>query len=169
MRQIPLRTFIDDLLEKCNIENNDKNVKKFRIKCTRSLQKLGFWDSAPTVLNGRNNVKLFTKEQLDLLEADMFNYLIKRNNIQQDVKQNESSATMLTVPIPQAEQDSVMLKALFRLHFTDINLVQWQKDRELVALYESANDPSQLKKLEYILATQRLHSDNKSAYYKPKS
>ena len=93
---------------------------------------------------------------------------MKRNNIQQDEIQNESSA-MLDVPIPRAEQDSVMLKALFRLYFTDIDLVQWQKDRELVALYESANDPSQLKKLEYILATQRLHSDNKSAYYKPKS
>ena len=168
MKSIPLRTFIDDLLEKCNLENNEKNVKKFRIKCIRRLKELGFWDTAPTTLNGRNKVKLFTQEQLDLLEADMFNYLMKRNNIQQDEIQNESSA-MLDVPIPRAEQDSVMLKALFRLYCTDIDLVQWQKDRELVALYESANDPSQLKKLEYILATQRLHSDNKSAYYKPKS
>ena len=183
MQNIPLRQFIDTLLNKCKIESNPQNVKKFRIKCQRSLKKLGFWDSAPTELQGRNIVKLFSKEELDLLEADLFNYVIKQSKknfkelskISEEAIENNSPIfdteeidEYFHLPISQYEQNTIMIKALFNLYFSDIDINQWQKDRELVALYEATQDDTKLRTLEYTLAVKRLNSENKSAYYESK-
>lgn len=183
MQNITLREFIDTLLNKCKIESNPKNVKKFRIKCQRSLQKLGFWDDAPTELQGRNIVKLFSKEQLDLLEADLFKYVIKQSKknfrelskiAEESIESNsaifdtEEVDEYFHLPVSQYEQNNIMLRALFNLFFTDINIKQWQEDRELVALYEATQDDTKLLTLEYTLAVQRLNSENKSAYYESK-
>lgn len=190
MQNVTLRTFIDDMLNLCNMENNSENVKKFRVKFTRELKKMGIWETAPEIIQGKNSTKVFSQQQLDLLKANLFNYLAKQSRLnvkkltkiaQETIEFNEQQKELLpeqleelynktnnpySMPVTPAEEKDIMLRALFELFFTPIDTTQWQKDRELEAIISDSEDEQQIMTIEYTTAVDRLNSHNKSAYYK---
>ena len=58
-----------------------KNRSKLRIKFSRELQKLGYWDTAEKKVIGRNETRLFTDEQLNQLSIKVEPHLLKQGNI----------------------------------------------------------------------------------------
>ena len=74
-----LTQFIDEQIDEYELHSNssnyDKVFSKIRIKAQRELQKLGYWDSAPTKLIGKAKTKVFTEEQLLKVQVRMRYYL----------------------------------------------------------------------------------------------
>lgn len=66
---------IDEYELHSNSSNYDKIFSKIRIKAQRELQKLGYWDDAPTKLIGKAKTKIFTEEQLLKVQVRMRYYL----------------------------------------------------------------------------------------------
>lgn len=66
---------IDEYELHSNSSNYDKIFSKIRIKAQRELQKLGYWDNAPTKLIGKAKTKIFTEEQLLKVQVRMRYYL----------------------------------------------------------------------------------------------
>ena len=80
-RYTTLTDYINIQIEKFDIPNTEKNQNKLRIKFTRTLQKLGYWENAEKKIIGRNETRLFTDEQLNHLSHDVETYLLKQGNI----------------------------------------------------------------------------------------
>lgn len=74
-----LTQFIDEQIDEYELHSNssnyDKVFSKIRIKAQRELQKLGYWDDAPTKLIGKAKTKIFTEDQLLKVQVRMRYYL----------------------------------------------------------------------------------------------
>ena len=66
-RYTTLTDYVNTQIEKFEIPDTEKNRSKLRIKFTRELQKLGYWETAEKKVIGRNETRLFTDEQLEHL------------------------------------------------------------------------------------------------------
>lgn len=74
-----LTQFINEQIDEYELHSNSSNYNKIfskiRIKAQRELQKLGYWDNAPTKLIGKAKTKIFTEEQLLKVQVRMRYYL----------------------------------------------------------------------------------------------
>lgn len=80
-RYTTLTQFIDNQIERFDIPNTEKNQMKLRVKFTRKLKQLGFWENAKTKIITKTPTKIFTQEQLQLLYKEVEPYLLKRGSI----------------------------------------------------------------------------------------
>ena len=75
-RYTTLTDFVNTQIEKFDIPDTEKNRSKLRIKFTRELQRLGYWDTAEKKVIGRNETRLFSDQQLNHLSSEVENYLL---------------------------------------------------------------------------------------------
>lgn len=183
-----LSEFIDDMIQKYQIEET-KNIKKsLRRKFVTELEAMGQWDKANSKTFGRNRTKVFNYEILDRLEKRCERYLVKKSGFDfdkfKDYKSNIDSENYFEEAtedelkdmheravfrswagsISKEEIRDVMLTALFEKFFTSIDIEQWQKDSDFLTIVD-ANDDRE-SSFEYYRAKERYSSYNKSAYYK---
>lgn len=183
-----LSEFIDDMIQKYQIEEI-KNIKKsLRRKFVTELEAMGEWDKAKYKTFGRNRTKVFNYEILDRLEKRCERYLVKKSGFDfdkfKDYKSNIDSENYFEEPtedelkdmhekavfrswagsISKEEIRDVMLTALFEKFFTPIDVEQWQKDSDILTIV-GVNDDRE-SSFEYYRAKERYSSHNKSAYYK---
>ena len=183
-----LSEFIDDMIQKYQIEEI-KNIKKsLRRKFVTELEAMGEWDKAKYKTFGRNRTKVFNYEILDRLEKRCERYLVKKSGFDfdkfKDYKSNIDSENYFEEPtedelkdmhekavfrswagsISKEEIRDVMLTALFEKFFTPIDVEQWQKDSDILTIV-GVNDDRE-SSFEYYRAKERYSSHNKSADYK---
>ena len=182
-----LSEFINDMIQKYQIEET-KNIKKsLRIKFVRELEAMGEWDKAKYKTFERSRTKVFTYEILDRLEERCQAYLVKKSGFDfdrfKDYKSNIDSENYFEEPtedelkdmheragfrswagsISKEEIRDVMLTALFEKFFTPIDIEQWQKDSDILTIVDVNDDRE--SSFEYYRAKERYSSHNKSAYY----
>ena len=85
--------FVEKQMTLYNIEKNEINRKKIYKKCQRELEKLEFWQNAPTIIVGRNKTKTFNLGQINILKYKTENYFLKlspfdKKEIEEIIKQN---------------------------------------------------------------------------------
>lgn len=183
-----LSEFIDDMIQKYQIEEI-KNIKKsLRRKFVTELEAMGEWDKAKYKTFGRNRTKVFKYEILDRLEERCQAYLVKKSgndynkfkdyqrsidgeNYFKELTEDELKDIQEKVAfrswagsISKEEIRDVMLTALFEKFFTPLDVDQWQKDSDILTIVD-ANDDRE-SSFEYYRAKERYSSHNKSAYYK---
>ena len=183
-----LSEFIDDMIQKYQIEET-KNIKKsLRRKFVTELEAMGQWDKANSKTFGRNRTKVFNYEILDRLEKRCERYLVKKSGFDfdkfKDYKSNIDSENYFEEPtedelkdmheravfrswagsISKEEIRDVMLTALFEKFFTPLDVEQWQKDSDILTIVDVNDDRE--SSFEYYRAKERYSSYNKSAYYK---
>ena len=183
-----LSEFIDDMIQKYQIEET-KNIKKsLRRKFVTELEAMGQWDKANSKTFGRNRTKVFNYEILDRLEKRCERYLVKKSGFDfdkfKDYKSNIDSENYFEEAtedelkdmheravfrswagsISKEEIRDVMLTALFEKFFTPIDVEQWQKDSDILTIVGVTDDRE--SSFEYYRAKERYSSHNKSAYYK---
>ena len=183
-----LSEFIDDMIQKYQIEEI-KNIKKsLRRKFVTELEAMGEWDKAKYKTFGRNRTKVFKYEILDRLEERCQAYLVKKSgndynkfkdyqrsidgeNHFKELTEDELKDIQEKVAfrswagsISKEEIRDVMLTALFEKFFTPLDVDQWQKDSDILTIVD-ANDDRE-SSFEYYRAKERYSSHNKSAYYK---
>ena len=183
-----LSDFMDDMIQKYQIEETKDIQKKLRIKFVRELEAMGEWEKANSKTFGRNRTKVFNYEILDRLEKRCERYLVKKSGFDfdkfKDYKSNIDSENYFEEPtedelkdmhekavfrswagsISKEEIRDVMLTALFEKFFTPINVEQWQKDNDILTIVDVNDDRE--SSFEYYRAKERYSSHNKSAYYK---
>lgn len=183
-----LSDFMDDMIQKYQIEETKDIQKKLRIKFVRELEAMGEWEKANSKTFGRNRTKVFNYEILDRLEKRCERYLVKKSGFDfdkfKDYKSNIDSENYFEEPtedelkdmhekavfrswagsISKEEIRDVMLTALFEKFFTPIDVEQWQKDSDILTIV-GVNDDRE-SSFEYYRAKERYSSHNKSAYYK---
>ena len=183
-----LSEFINDMIQKYEIEETKDIQKSLRIKFVRELEAMGQWDKANSKTFGRNRTKVFNYEILDRLEARCQRYLVKKSGFDfdkfKDYKSNIDSENYFEEPtedelkdmheravfrswagsISKEEIRDVMLTALFEKFFTPIDVEQWQKDSDILTIVGVTDDRE--SSFEYYRAKERYSSHNKSAYYK---
>lgn len=183
-----LSEFIDDMIQKYQIEET-KNIKKsLRRKFVTELEAMGQWDKANSKTFGRNRTKVFNYEILDRLEKRCERYLVKKSGFDfdkfKDYKSNIDSENYFEEAtedelkdmhekavfrswagsISKEEIRDVMLTALFEKFFTPLDVEQWQKDSDILTIVDVNDDRE--SSFEYYRAKERYSSHNKSAYYK---
>ena len=183
-----LSEFIDDMIQKYQIEET-KNIKKsLRRKFVTELEAMGQWDKANSKTFGRNRTKVFNYEILDRLEKRCERYLVKKSGFDfdkfKDYKSNIDSENYFEEAtedelkdmheravfrswagsISKEEIRDVMLTALFEKFFTPLDVDQWQKDSDILTIVDVNDDRE--SSFEYYRAKERYSSYNKSAYYK---
>ena len=183
-----LSDFMDDMIQKYQIEETKDIQKKLRIKFVRELEAMGEWEKANSKTFGRNRTKVFNYEILDRLEKRCERYLVKKSGFDfdkfKDYKSNIDSENYFEEPtedelkdmhekavfrswagsISKEEIRDVMLTALFEKFFTPIDVEQWQKDSDILTIV-GVNDDRE-SSFEYYRAKESYLSHNKSAYYK---
>ena len=183
-----LSDFMDDMIQKYQIEETKDIQKKLRIKFVRELEAMGEWEKANSKTFGRNRTKVFNYEILDRLEKRCERYLVKKSGFDfdkfKDYKSNIDSENYFEEPtedelkdmhekavfrswagsISKEEIRDVMLTALFEKFFTPIDVEQWQKDSDILTIVDVNDDRE--SSFEYYRAKERYSSHNKSAYYK---
>lgn len=183
-----LSEFINDMIQKYQIEET-KNIKKsLRIKFVRELEVMGEWDKAKYKTFERSRTKVFTYEILDRLEKRCEAYLVKKSgndynkfkdyqrsidgeNYFKELTEDELKDMQEKVAfrswagsISKKEIRDVMLTALFEKFFTPIDIEQWQNDSDILTIVDVNDDRE--SSFEYYRAKERYSSHNKSAYYK---
>lgn len=183
-----LSEFIDDMIQKYQIEEI-KNIKKsLRRKFVTELEAMGEWDKAKYKTFGRNRTKVFKYEILDRLEERCQAYLVKKSgndynkfkdyqrsidseNHFKELTEDELKDIQEKVAfrswagsISKEEIRDVMLTALFEKFFTPLDVDQWQKDSDILTIVDVNDDRE--SSFEYYRAKERYSSHNKSAYYK---
>ena len=186
-----LSEFIDDMIQKYQIEET-KNIKKsLRRKFVTELEAMGQWDKANSKTFGRNRTKVFNYEILDRLEKRCERYLVKKSGFDfdkfKDYKSNIDSENYFEEAtedelkdmheravfrswagsISKEEIRDVMLTALFEKFFTPLDVEQWQKDSDILTIVDVNDDRE--SSFEYYRAKERDSSHNKSAYYKERT
>uniref|UniRef100_UPI003242251B hypothetical protein n=1 Tax=Lactococcus sp. TaxID=44273 RepID=UPI003242251B len=168
-------------IEKFDIPDTEKNRSKLRIKFTRELQRLGYWDTAEKKVIGRNETRLFSDQQLNHLSSEVENYLLKQGNVdieeleayRQNVEKyievisnqtNESYQQQLEAEqyeppkVTKREAMEVMLTALFEKFFEPLDIEQWNQDKATTHFTEL----SDMTDTDYILACMRLNNPTTS-------
>lgn len=183
-----LSDFMDDMIQKYQIEETKNLKKNLRTKFQRELEVMGEWEKAKLKTFGRNKTKVFTFEILDRLEERCQAYLVKKSGFDfdkfKDYKSNIDSENYFEEltedelkdmheravfrswagSISKEEIRDVMLTALFEKFFTSIDIEQWQKDSDILTIVDVNDDRK--SSFEYYKAKERYSSHNKSAYYK---
>ena len=183
-----LSDFMDDMIQKYQIEETKDIQKKLRIKFVRELEAMGEWEKANSKTFGRNRTKVFNYEILDRLEKRCERYLVKKSGFDfdkfKDYKSNIDSENYFEEAtedelkdmheravfrswagsISKEEIRDVMLTALFEKFFTPLDVEQWQKDSDILTIVDVNDDRE--SSFEYYRAKERYSSHNKSAYYK---
>ena len=183
-----LSDFMDDMIQKYQIEETKDIQKKLRIKFVRELEAMGEWEKANSKTFGRNRTKVFNYEILDRLEKRCERYLVKKSGFDfdkfKDYKSNINSENYFEElaedelkdmheravfrswagSISKEEIRDVMLTALFEKFFTPIDIEQWQKDSDILTIVDVNDDRE--SSFEYYRAKERYSSHNKSAYYR---
>lgn len=183
-----LSEFINDMIQKYQIEET-KNIKKsLRIKFVRELEVMGEWDKAKYKTFERSRTKVFTYKILDRLEKRCEAYLVKKSgndynkfidyqrsidgeNYSKELTEDELKDMQEKVAfrswagsISKEEIRDVMLTALFEKFFTPIDIEQWQNDSDILTIVDVNDDRE--SSFEYYRAKERYSSHNKSAYYR---
>ena len=183
-----LSEFINDMIQKYEIEETKDIQKSLRIKFVRELEAMGQWDKANSKTFGRNRTKVFNYEILDRLEKRCERYLVKKSGFDfdkfKDYKSNIDSENYFEEAtedelkdmheravfrswagsISKEEIRDVMITALFEKFFTPIDIEQWQNDSDILTIVDVNDDRE--SSFEYYRAKERYSSHNKSAYYK---
>ncbi|OFP47416.1 hypothetical protein HMPREF2987_08890 [Streptococcus sp. HMSC067H01] len=183
-----LSDFMDDMIQKYQIEETENLKKNLRTKFQRELEAMGEWETAPLKTFGRNRTKVFKYEILDRLEKRCEPYLVKKSGFDfdkfKDYKSNIDSENYFEEvtedeikdmheravfrswagSISKEEIRDVMLTALFEKFFTPIDIEQWQNDSDILTIVDVNDDRE--SSFEYYRAKERYSSHNKSAYYK---
>lgn len=187
VRYTTLTDYVNSQIEKYDIPDNEKNHNKLRIKFTRALQKLGYWDTAKKKTIGRNETRLFTDQQLEHLSIEVEPYLLKQGNVnieeiqeyrqnfenyieetynqtnekfQQQLEEQQYEAPKVT----RKEAMDVMITALFEKFFEPLDVQKWNQDKATIHFAQL----SDMTDTEYILAAMRLNNPVKS-YTKKKN
>lgn len=179
-----LINYVDSLIEKFNLNNDNNTRNSLRRKCIRELKKINIWDSAKTKTIGRQKTKVFTDNQLNLLYKELEPYLIKRSNIDinafnsyrenvKNYKENlenmdytELDEHYFDIPVvTQSDINNLMLEAVFLKFYEPINVKLWNKDIETVTFIDEF-DEEQTGSIEVFQAHERLQNPLKS-YTKP--
>ncbi|MWV57210.1 hypothetical protein, partial [Streptococcus zhangguiae] len=172
-----LTDYVNTQIEKYDISDTEKNRSKLRIKFTRTLQELGYWDTAEKRVIGRNETRLFTNEQLNHLSIKVEPYLLKQGNVdieeleeyRQNFEQyiedisnqtNESYQQQLEEEqyeppkVTKREAMEVMLTALFEKFFEPLDVQKWNQDKATIHFAELVD----MTDTDYILASMRLNN-----------
>ena len=162
-KTISLTDYVHQCMEYYDIpnDNNNLNFNKIRIKCTRVLKELGYWDNAETKLIGRNKTKFFTSEQASKLTDELHSYLLKQSSLDipktSKFKPNEYMEKFtINKDISRNEKLMVMIEALFNEKFT-LNTKLWELDKNTL------HNPNSENSSNHIIAKERLSNPNK--YY----
>ena len=176
-RYTTLTDYVNTQIEKFDIQDTEKNRNKLRIKFTRTLQELGYWDTAEKKVIGRNETRLFTDEQLNQLSIKVEPYLLKQGNIDteeleeyrqnfeqyiEDVSnqtnetyQQQIEAEQYVPPkVTKREAMEVMLTALFEKFFEPLDVQKWNQDKATIHFAEL----SDMTDTDYVLASIRLNN-----------
>lgn len=176
-RYTTLTDYVNTQIEKFDIPDTEKNRNKLRIKFTRTLQELGYWDTAEKRVIGRNETRLFTDQQLNHLSIKVEPYLLKQGNIdveeleeyRQNFEQhiedtinqtNESYQQQLESEqyepprVTKREAMEVMLTALFEKFFEPLDVQKWNQDKATIHFAEL----SDMTDTDYVLASMRLNN-----------
>lgn len=182
-----LTDYVNNQIERFDIPDNEKNRNKIRIKCTRTLEKLGYWNSAKKQIIGRNETRLFTDAQLNHLTQEIEPYLLKQGNIdteeiktyrreardyidkelnltQTDTEKSYLNEQYTAPTVTKREAMEVMITALYELFFEPLDIKRWNQDKATIH-YANLED---LEDIDCILATKRLRNPVES-YTKPKN
>ena len=183
-----LSDFMDDMIQKYQIEETENLKKNLRTKFQRELEAMNEWDKAKYKTFERSRTKVFTYEILDRLEERCQAYLVKKSGFDfdkfKDYKSNIDSENYFEEPtedelkdmyeravfrswagsISKEEIRDVMITALFEKFFTPIDIEQWQNDSDILTIVDVNDDRE--SSFEYYRAKERYSSHNKSAYYK---
>lgn len=183
-----LSDFMDDMIQKYQIEETENLKKNLRTKFQRELEAMNEWDKAKYKTFERSRTKVFTYEILDRLEKRCEPYLVKKSGFDfdkfKDYKSNIDSENYFEEPtedelkdmyeravfrswagsISKEEIRDVMITALFEKFFTPIDIEQWQNDSDILTIVDVNDDRE--SSFEYYRAKERYSSHNKSAYYK---
>lgn len=176
-RYTTLTDYVNTQIEKFDIPDTEKNRNKLRIKFTRTLQELGYWDTAEKRVIGRNETRLFTNEQLNNLSTEVEPYLLKQGNVDtEELKEyrqnfenyveeisnqtNESYQQQLEEEqyeppkVTRKEAMEVMLTALFEKFFEPLDVQKWNQDKATIHFAELVD----MTDTDYILASMRLNN-----------
>jgi hypothetical protein len=176
-RYTTLTDYVNTQIEKFDIPDTEKNRNKLRIKFTRTLQELGYWDTAEKRVIGRNETRLFTNEQLNHLSTEVEPYLLKQGNVdteeleeyRQNFEQhiedisnqtNESYQQQIESEqyeppkVTKREAMEVMLTALFEKFFEPLDIQKWNQDKSTIHFAELVD----MTDTDYILASMRLNN-----------
>ena len=155
----------------------EKNRNKLRIKFTRELQRLGYWDTAEKKVIGRNETRLFSDQQLNHLSIEVEPYLLKQGNVDieelEEYRQNlenyveeirnqtnESYQQQLETEqyeppkVTKKEAMEVMMTALFEKFFEPLDVQKWNQDKATIHFAEL----SDMTDTDYVLASIRLNN-----------
>lgn len=176
-RYTTLTDYVNTQIEKYDIPDTEKNRSKLRIKFTRELQRLRYWDTAEKKVIGRNETRLFTDEQLNQLSIEVEPYLLKQGNVNteelEEYRQNfenyieeignqtnESHQQQLeeeqyqSPRVTKREAMEVMLTALFEKFFEPLDVQKWNQDKATIHFAELTD----MTDTDYILASMRLNN-----------
>lgn len=176
-RYTTLTDYVNTQIEKFDIPDTEKNRNKLRIKFTRTLQALGYWNTAEKRVIGRNETRLFTNEQLNHLSTEVEPYLLKQGNVdteeleeyRQNFEQhiedisnqtNESYQQQIESEqyeppkVTKREAMEVMLTALFEKFFEPLDIQKWNQDKSTIHFAELVD----MTDTDYILASMRLNN-----------
>lgn len=176
-RYTTLTDYVNTQIEKYDIPDTEKNRSKLRIKFTRELQRLRYWDTAEKKVIGRNETRLFTDEQLNQLSIEVEPYLLKQGNVDieelEEYRQNlenyveeisnqtnESYQQQLEAEqyeppkVTKREAMEVMLTALFENFFEPLDVQKWNQDKATIHFSEL----SDMTDTDYVLASMRLNN-----------
>lgn len=154
-RYTTLTDYVNTQIEKFDIPDTEKNRSKLRIKFTRELKRLGYWDTAEKKVIGRNETRLFSDEQLNHLSIEVEPYLLKQGNVDieelEEYRQNfenyieevrnqtnESYQQQLEAEqyeppkVTKREAMEVMITALFEKYFSPLDIKKWNDDKALI-------------------------------------
>ena len=176
-RYTTLTDYVNTQIEKYDIPDTEKNRSKLRIKFTRELKRLRYWDTAEKKVIGRNETRLFTDEQLNQLSIEVEPYLLKQGNVDieeleeyrqnfenyvEDIhnQTNESHQQQLEAEqyeaprVTKREAMEVMLTALFQKFFEPLDVQKWNQDKETIHFAELTD----MTDTDYVLASMRLNN-----------
>ena len=176
-RYTTLTDFVNTQIEKYDIPDTEKNRSKLRIKFTRELQKLGYWETAEKKVIGRNETRLFSDQQLNDLSIEVEPYLLKQGNVDieelEEYRQNlenyveeirnqtneshqqQLEAEQYEAPrVTKREAMEVMLTALFQKFFEPLDLQKWNEDKATIHFAELTD----MTDFDYIRASRRLNN-----------
>ena len=93
------KDFINQLMNKYNIEDTDKNFAKIDSKITRIINSnenlKEYYSKLETIRIGKGNNKVFDENIMNLIERQIKDYLLKINNINQ--KEHSEIETLLSL------------------------------------------------------------------------
>ena len=157
---------IDEYELHSNSSNYDKIFSKIRIKAQRELQKLGYWDNAPTKLIGKAKTKIFTEEQLLKVQVRMRYYLEGLSDKEKKLDHKKVKATTYRydefindyIPVDEENYNPDSYNSNQYI-ISKKEIENKKKDIMLEAIFNYLYTPIDEDKLETLLYTAKLSDD----------